>query len=145
MNYDDFISTKLVEPADFNIGGVRVTGASLDFSNVSDEQVVNKGIRKVIIDLQDAAKRTARGELKDIKGADKAEYDRNLNQLAEDYSGATIDMAEFAGSKAKWDFQKGVGGDPVKKANAAIDKVSDADELLALQKKVEDRLAALGA
>ena len=143
MNYDDFISTKLVEPADFNIGGVRVTGASLDFSNVSDEQVVNKGIRKVIIDLQDAAKRSAKGELKDIKGADKAEYDRNLNQLAEDYSGATIDMAEFAGSKAKWDFQKGVGGDPVKKATNAIGKISNEADLLDLQKRVEDQLKAL--
>ena len=143
MNYDDFISTKLVEPADFNIGGVRVTGASLDFSNVSDEQIVNKGIRKVIIDLQDAAKRTAKGELKDIKGADKAEYDRNLNQLAEDYSGATIDMAEFAGSKAKWDFQKGVGGDPVKKATNAIGKIDSKADLLDLQKRVEDQLKAL--
>jgi len=142
MNYEDFKSSGLISPADFNIGGVRVSNAEMDYSGVSDEMLALKGIAKIRIDLQDAEKRTAAEglDLDDVK--DKNTYLERLKERAIGLSGSTIDMAVYIG-KPSWNFQKGVGGDPVKKAGKEIDKVSDEQALLDLQAKIDARLEAL--
>ena len=142
MTYEDFLDSKVATPADFNIGGVRVSDADMDFSNVSDEMLCLKGIAKIKIDLQDAEKRSAAEGLDLSIPADKATYLERLKERAIGLSGSTIDMAVYIG-KPSWNFKKGVGGDPVAKAGKEIDKVSDEQELLALEKKVQDRLKAL--
>lgn len=142
MNYEDFKSSGLISPTDFNIGGIRVSNAEMDYSGVSDEMLALKGIAKIRIDLQDAEKRAAAEGLDPKNASDKATYLERLKDRAIELSGTTIDMAVYIG-KPSWNFQKGVGGDPVAQANKAIDKVSDEQELLDLQAKVEAKLKAL--
>jgi len=148
MNYQDFLDSKVATSADFNIGGVRVSDAEMDFSNVSDEMLCLKGIAKIKIDLQDAEKRAAAEatkleglSLNDEKG--KNFYSESLKARATELSGTTIDMSTYIG-KPSWNFKKGVGGDPVAKASKEIEKMSNEDDLLAMQLRIDEKLKALG-
>ena len=111
MTFDSFQSDQIIKPADFRIGGKQVRGASLDFSDVSQEQLILAGVKKILIEYQNQCKSRFM-----IKGVKNEHYDADIQELADELSGTEIDMAEFGSKFKSWDFTQREGGSKLDKA-----------------------------
>lgn len=137
------LSKIVIKPADFNIGGERVSGASLDFSGISAESLMYSGSCHILIMLQNYEKTAAIKRSGDkSKGA---AYQAEMKSRAKALSGASIDMEPFAPTP-DWDWTKGPSTrlPAIEKAQAAMKQVTDKAELLALQKELQAQLKNLG-
>ena len=137
-NYLDFQESKRIA-ANFDIGKQRIDGATLDYSDLSDEAIMLAGVRQIKTNFSTHHSNKAK-EL-EKKGTIPSALDW-LKEKAAEYSGETLNMANYAGSDS-WNFERGKGESVEKKAEKAIESMDmdQLERLLALAQAKKDKLA----
>ena len=128
MTYESFQSDQIIKPADFRVGGKQVRGASLDFSQVTDEQLRLAGVKKILIEYQNQCKSRFM-----TKGEKNVNYEADIQALADSLTDTVIDMTEFGAKFKSWDFTQGEGGSKLEKAEK-LAKSMTPEEIAELKK-----------